>query len=145
MIDKMNAKSPPCHLHATGIQAAWFHFLIQRSSEVRLHEEGQLCNVLSREAGRQGTVIKVCTWPFPGLGTGPGIEPSVTPLSNTFPSSSYCSCSSCSWCWIHFHSLSLSQSTLIHPCPPLINPSVDKKPCQSSSNHSDPLILMLYC
>ena len=90
-----------------------------------------------REAGR-GTVIKVCTWPFPGLGTGPGIEPSVTPLSNTFPSSCSSSCS-CSWCWIHFHSL--SQSTLIHPCPPLINRSVDKKPCQSSSNHSDPLIL----
>ena len=68
-----------------------------------------------RGAGRQGTVIKVCTWPFPGLGTGPGIEPSVTPLSNTFPSS----CSSCSWCWIHFHSLSLS----IHSPPPL--PSSD--------------------
>ena len=134
----MNAKSPPkkmlpsCHTFlSSGAQRSRFDCMKRVNC---------VMSCRGREAGR-GTVIKVCTWPFPGLGTGPGIEPSVTPLSNTFPSScSSCSCSCfCSWWWIHFHSL--SQSTLIHPCPPLINRSVDKKPCQSSSNHSDPLIL----
>ena len=53
--------------------------------------------------------------------TAPGIEPSVTPLSNTFHSCSYSCSSSCSswwWWWTHFHSRSSSQYTLTSPLLP---------------------------